>query len=158
MSTIPISGNAASTNASSTSSTSSTSSSGALGESDFLTLLIAQLKNQDPMNPTDNTQFVSELATFSSLQQQTTMTQSIQQESAEALIGAYVADDKGNSGQVVSVSNDSTNGMQLTINETQTSSSGTTSTVPVTINYSDVTTISNTASGLTTTSSTTSSS
>ena len=35
----------------------------------FLTLLVAQLKNQDPMNPTDSTQFVSQMAQFSELEQ-----------------------------------------------------------------------------------------
>ena len=40
----------------------------ALGEQDFLKLLIAQLQNQDPLAPQDNTQFVSQLAQFSSLQ------------------------------------------------------------------------------------------
>ena len=35
----------------------------------FLQLLVAQLKNQDPMNPTDSTQFVSQLAQFSELEQ-----------------------------------------------------------------------------------------
>jgi len=35
----------------------------------FLTLLVAQLQNQDPMNPTDPTQFVSELAQFSTVEQ-----------------------------------------------------------------------------------------
>lgn len=38
-------------------------------EGTFLTLLVSQLKNQDPLNPTDSTQFVSELAQFSSLEQ-----------------------------------------------------------------------------------------
>lgn len=38
-------------------------------ESTFLTLLVAQMKNQDPLNPTDSTQFVGELAQFSSLEQ-----------------------------------------------------------------------------------------
>ena len=39
-----------------------------LGEQDFLKLLVAQLQNQDPLAPQDNTQFVSQLAQFSSLQ------------------------------------------------------------------------------------------
>ncbi len=106
-----------------------------------MTLLIAQLKNQDPLNPTDNTQFVSQLATFSALQQQTTMTQTLQQSTAVGLIGTLVTDSHGNSGQVTAVTDDSTNGLQLTINTTQTDSTGKTSTVPVQIKYTDITKI-----------------
>ena len=36
----------------------------------FLTLLTAQIQNQDPLQPMDSTQFVEQLATFSSLEQQ----------------------------------------------------------------------------------------
>lgn len=36
-----------------------------LSENDFLTLLVAQMKEQDPTQPTDPTKFVSQLATFS---------------------------------------------------------------------------------------------
>ncbi len=36
----------------------------------FLQLLTAQLRNQDPLSPADSTQFVEQLATFSSLEQQ----------------------------------------------------------------------------------------
>jgi flagellar basal-body rod modification protein FlgD len=36
----------------------------------FLTLLITQMKNQDPLNPQDPTQYVSQLASFSSVEQQ----------------------------------------------------------------------------------------
>ncbi|HJT88773.1 MAG TPA: flagellar hook capping FlgD N-terminal domain-containing protein [Bryobacteraceae bacterium] len=34
----------------------------------FLQLLVAQIQNQDPLNPTDSTQFVSQLAQFSELE------------------------------------------------------------------------------------------
>jgi len=35
----------------------------------FLQLLVAQLRNQDPLNPTDGTQFVAQLAQFQQLEQ-----------------------------------------------------------------------------------------
>lgn len=44
-----------------------------LGEefTQFLTLLTAQVENQDPLTPLDSTSFVEQLATFSALEQQT---------------------------------------------------------------------------------------
>ena len=38
-------------------------------ESTFLNLLVAQIKNQDPLSPADPTQFTSQLAQFSELEQ-----------------------------------------------------------------------------------------
>jgi flagellar basal-body rod modification protein FlgD len=38
-------------------------------EETFLKLLVSQLQNQDPMNPTDSNQFVSQLTSYSQLEQ-----------------------------------------------------------------------------------------
>ena len=50
--------------------TSGSNSTSALGENDFLELMMDQLKNQNPLNPSDPTQYMSELASFSSLEQE----------------------------------------------------------------------------------------
>ena len=50
-----------------------TSSSLKLGTTDFLQLLMTQLTNQNPLDPTDPTEFTSQLATYSSLEQQISM-------------------------------------------------------------------------------------
>ncbi len=43
--------------------------SASLGKQDFLQLLVAQLQQQDPLNPQDGAQFVAQLAQFSSVEQ-----------------------------------------------------------------------------------------
>lgn len=60
----------------------------------FLQLLTAQIQNQDPLSPLDSTQFVEQLATFSSLEQQVRTNASL--EGIAAMIGdmhAIIAND-----------------------------------------------------------------
>ncbi len=52
-----------------------TSTTEALGRDDFFALLIAELKNQDPMEPKDDTEFLSQLAQFSSLEEMRALTE-----------------------------------------------------------------------------------
>jgi flagellar basal-body rod modification protein FlgD len=57
------------TNASTASSTASSGGAAPPTQEMFLKLLVSQLQNQDPLNPTDSTQFVSQLAQISELEQ-----------------------------------------------------------------------------------------
>jgi flagellar basal-body rod modification protein FlgD len=65
-----------------TSSTGTTSDSTSLpdqltSESTFLNLLVAQIQNQDPLNPTDSIQFVGQLVQFSQLEQLLSINQGV---------------------------------------------------------------------------------
>lgn len=80
--------------ASAMSTSSSRTAAPTLGYDQFLQLLIAQLKNQDPTAPADSTQFVSQLATFSNVEQQVQANAKLDKilgasfvEGAEALLG-----------------------------------------------------------------------
>jgi len=50
-----------------------------LGKDDFLKLMVAQLKNQDPMSPMQDAEFVAQLAQFSSLEQMSNMAKSVEE-------------------------------------------------------------------------------
>lgn len=53
-----------------------------MGKDQFLTILIAQLKNQDPLAPMDNSQFTAQMAQFSSLEQLMNMSTQLTQMNA----------------------------------------------------------------------------
>ena len=97
-----------------TSTNSSIKKSDGLGESDFLNLLITQLKNQNPLDPMKDTDFIAQLANFSNLQQMTNVNTNVssllQQQNianATAMIGKQVTTSDGKSGIVSQVSMDS---------------------------------------------------
>jgi flagellar basal-body rod modification protein FlgD len=74
-----------------TSSSSGTALSTPPSEQMFLTLLVSQLQNQDPMNPADSTQFVSQLAQFSELEQVIGIKQDIESYHTAAAAAAAAA-------------------------------------------------------------------
>ena len=54
-----------------------------LGKEDFLKLLVAQIQHQDPLNPLQNDQFISQSATFSSLEELQRIRQAIETKAGE---------------------------------------------------------------------------
>lgn len=55
----------------------STKSNDALGKDAFLQLLVTQMKNQNPLDPQDNSEFVAQLAQFSSLESMQNLTSTV---------------------------------------------------------------------------------
>ena len=58
---------------------------------DFLTLMVAQLKNQDFMNPVDDTQYVTQLAQISTMQQMEEMAYNAKSTYVASLVGKNVS-------------------------------------------------------------------
>lgn len=56
----------------------------------FLQLLVAQMKYQDPLEPTNNTEYISQLATFTQLEETQNMENTLKQTQANDLVGKQV--------------------------------------------------------------------
>lgn len=61
-----------------------------LNQQDFLKLLVAQMQNQDPMNPQSDTAMAAQMAQFTSLQQSSAMSSSLAMLQANSLLGSTV--------------------------------------------------------------------
>ena len=64
---------------------------GALGQNDFLKLMIAQLQAQNPLEPSNGNEYVTELAQFTQLEQTTNLASAGELSSAVQLIGHTVS-------------------------------------------------------------------
>jgi flagellar basal-body rod modification protein FlgD len=94
-----------------------------LGQEDFLTLLVAQLRNQDPLNPLDNEAFVAQLAQFATVSGITEISRGIGALSARtddlarlqasALLGRTVTASDGTSGVVAEIALSAEGRMQV---------------------------------------------
>jgi len=103
-----------------------------LGKDDFLKLLITQLRYQDPLNPLDGTEFASQLAQFSSLEQltnmneslseSTTTTQLMAQSIGNSLASTMIGKDVKASGNALQWTGDGEVGFGYTLNSAATSS------------------------------------
>ena len=114
MSTSPVS-TASSVSQTTAQNSSTTNSFQSRTSQDFLNMMVAELQNQDPMNPTDSSEILQEVSQIDAIQSNTQLTSTLQGvqlgqsiATASALIGMSVAgtDAKGNavSGTVSSAS------------------------------------------------------
>lgn len=93
-----------STSASSLAKENSKKSSSTVDKDQFLQLLVAQMKYQDPLEPTSNTEYISQYATFSELEQMQNMSATLELSRASSLVGQTVlmkvTDSSGNTTSV----------------------------------------------------------
>lgn len=67
-----------------------TSGNSSLDKDAFLQLLVTQMQYQDPLEPTDNTEYMSQLAQFSELESMNNLSSSFSKSQALGLVGQYV--------------------------------------------------------------------
>jgi flagellar basal-body rod modification protein FlgD len=78
------------TSASATSSSTSSKAENDLDKDAFLQLLVAEMKYQDPLQPTANTEYIAQLATFSQLEATTNLGNTFESNMANDLVGKEV--------------------------------------------------------------------
>ena len=66
-----------------------------LGKDEFLNLLVTQLQYQDPLNPSSDTEFIAQMAQFSSLEQMQNLNDSFSKFKAYSLVGKNVEANMG---------------------------------------------------------------
>jgi flagellar basal-body rod modification protein FlgD len=93
-----VAGTSYTTNTTTTQKTTTSTTDNSLGKDSFLKLLMVQLQNQDPLKPMDDTQFISQMAQFSSLEQMQNMSSTMSNLQAANMVGKPInwTDDKGN--------------------------------------------------------------
>jgi flagellar basal-body rod modification protein FlgD len=102
---------------------------GELGKNDFLKLMVAQLQAQNPLEPSNGTEYISELAQFSQLEQTTNIAQS----SSQSAASQQVAQALGLIGHTVSYIDPSTGATQQgTVQSVEITSSGASLTIGTT--------------------------
>lgn len=76
-----------------------------LGQNEFLQLLVTQMRNQDPMQPVSDTEFIAQMAQFTNLEQTKAMSSDITKlrqgndfQQGTGLLGRYVRLSLGDSG------------------------------------------------------------
>ncbi len=84
---------------------------GELGKDAFLKILLAQMRNQDPLKPADSTAMIAQLAQFSSLEQMQNLNNKIDQLLGVQLLGEL----SGLVGQVVTFSGENDEVLQGTV-------------------------------------------
>lgn len=88
--TIDTTGMASKQIMSSTSKTTNTKKSNTLNMEDFLSLLVAEMQNQDPLEPTSNSDYMAQMATFSQVEATAEMNERVLGQTASNLIGKAV--------------------------------------------------------------------
>lgn len=71
-----------------------------MGQDQFLQLLVAQMQYQDPLEPTSNTEWVAQMATFSMVESLNGMKEEFGKQAANDLVGKYVFINDGDNGFV----------------------------------------------------------